>query len=195
MSAGTETEGLVVSCTTTWKVALPGFPCVSVALQVTVVVPIPKVDPEPGEHEGVRLPSTASLAEAEKLTVAPAAEVASRVMSPGVETAGAVVSWTVTLNESVPVSPPKFVALHVTFVVPSGKTSPELWSHVGLRPWSLVTVKPTLAPLPDVASAVISDGTVTTGTSADTGAASKATATSNASTASANPAERLLRPL
>jgi hypothetical protein len=177
-----------VSCTTTLKLAWPVLLWASVALQETVVVPIANVDPEPGEHEGVMLPSTASFAEAEKLTVAPAAESASRVMSPGVETVGTVVSWTVILNELVPVSLPAFVALHDTVVVPSGKTSPELWSHVGVRPWSLVTVKLTLAPPPEVASAAISGGTLTTGTVADTGAASKATATSDASVASANPA-------
>ena len=93
------------------------------------------------------------------------------------------------MNEPVPVSSPAFVALHDTVVVPSGKTSPELWSHVGTTPsWSLVTVKPTLAPLPEVASAVISGGALTTGTVAATGAASKAAATSDASVASANPA-------
>ena len=190
MSEGTATVGLVVSWTVTWKVALPGFPCVSVALQVTVVVPIPKVDPEPGEHEGVTLPSTASFAEAEKVTAAPLLDVASCVMFAGTVTEGGVVSLIVIVNVPVPVSPPAFVALHVTVVVPSGKTSPELWSHVGLRPWSLVAGgKLTLAPLPEVASTVILGGGVTMGTSADTGAASKATATSDAS---ANPAKRLL---
>ena len=70
------------------------------AVQVTGVVPIANVDPESGEHEGVVLPSTASFAEAEKFTFAPAAEVASRVMSPGVETVGGVVSWTVTVERA-----------------------------------------------------------------------------------------------
>jgi len=173
------------------------LPCVSVAVQVTVVVPIAKVDPESGEHEGVMLPSTASLAEAEKVTVLPAAESASRVMSPGVETDGLVVSWTVIWNWPVPVSPAAFVALHeTTVVVPSGKTSPELWSHVTTAAGSLlVTVNVTTAPAADVASAVISDGTVTTGAPADTGAASTAAATSDASATSAYPAPRSPRSL
>lgn len=98
-------------------------------------------------------------------------------------------------NEPLPVSPAAFVALHETVVVPNGKTSPELWLHVGFAVGSLLaTVNVTAAPAPDVASAAISDGTVITGGSADTGAASRAAATSAASAASAHPAYRPLRP-
>ena len=81
-----------MSRTITLKLALRLLPCASVAVHETFVDPIAKVDPEPGEHEGVMLPSTASFAEAEKVTVLPPEESASRVMSPGVERVGLVVS-------------------------------------------------------------------------------------------------------
>jgi hypothetical protein len=183
--AGTEIVGAVVSATSTWKVAVPVLPCASVALHVTDVVPSENVDPEPAEQEGVMLPSTLSFAAVAKATFAPEAEVASRVMSPGVETAGGVVSWTVTWKELLPTSPPVFVALQETVVVPSGKTSPELWSHVGSTAGSLlVTVKVTAAPAAAVASAVMSAGTPTSGASAETGTASNAATMSTPSAAS-----------
>ena len=195
MSAGAVTTGFVVSRTSTWNVALPVLPCPSVALHVTGVEPKPKVDPDAGEHEVATLPSTLSLAEAEKLTVAPEFELASCVMSPGTETFGGVVSWTVIWNEFVPVSPPVFVALHVTVVDPSAKTSPELWSHVGVAAGSsLVTENETGAPEDDVASAVMLPGTVMMGAVADTGAASIAATASDASTVRATTPPRWLRP-
>ena len=46
----------------TSKSAVPVLPAASVALQVTVVVPIGKVLPEAGLQVGVRAPSTRSLA-------------------------------------------------------------------------------------------------------------------------------------
>lgn len=185
LSAGTEMVGAVVSTTSTWKVAVPVLPCASVALHVTDVVPNENVDPEPAEQEGVMLPSTLSFAAVAKVTFTPEAEVASRAMSPGVETAGGVVSSTVTWNELLPTSPPVFVALHETVVVPSGKTSPELWSHVGFTAGSLlVTVKVTAAPAAAVASVVMSAGTPTSGASAETGTATNAATMSTPSAAS-----------
>jgi len=47
------TTGGVVSFTVIVKLALDVLPCVSVALQPTVVVPIGKVAPEAGLHETV----------------------------------------------------------------------------------------------------------------------------------------------
>jgi hypothetical protein len=63
-SLGTFTTGAVVSVsvTVTVKEAEPVFPCASVALQVTVVVPTGNVLPEAGLHVGVSEPSTMSLA-------------------------------------------------------------------------------------------------------------------------------------
>jgi hypothetical protein len=64
MSAGTVTTGGVVSCTVTLKLALPVLLWVSVAVQLTVVVPIGKVKPEAGEHDCELTASSGSLAEA-----------------------------------------------------------------------------------------------------------------------------------
>src|SRR5438094_645551 len=91
--------GAVVSCTVTPKLALPVLPCESVAVHVTVVVPLAKVLPEGGEQLAEMLPSTASLADAENVTAAPEGTVAGTVMSEGTETSGGVVSTTVTLND------------------------------------------------------------------------------------------------
>jgi hypothetical protein len=53
--------GGVVSTTCTIKlVGVALFPCVSAAVQVTVVLPKGKVDPEAGEHVATPAPSTAS---------------------------------------------------------------------------------------------------------------------------------------
>ncbi len=74
------------------NVADPMLPASSVAVQVTVVVAIGNVDPEAGVQTGVIGPSTASSAEAEKLTGAPAGLTALTVMLAGTVTTGAVVS-------------------------------------------------------------------------------------------------------
>lgn len=47
-----DTVGAVVSCTTTLNEPLAVFPAASVAEHVTAVVPMPKLDPDAGEHEG-----------------------------------------------------------------------------------------------------------------------------------------------
>lgn len=92
MLAGTLTVGLPLSVTTTLNEALPVLPCESVALQVTPVVPSPNVLPEDGEQSDDIDPSTVSLADAEKVTVAPLALVADAVVVPGTLTVGSVVS-------------------------------------------------------------------------------------------------------
>jgi len=61
ISAWAAMTGAVVSSTVTVKVvAVAALPWASVALQVTVVLPIAKVDPEAGEQVAVPAPSTAS---------------------------------------------------------------------------------------------------------------------------------------
>ena len=76
----------------TWKLALPVLPWLSVAVQVTVVVPSAKVEPADGAQEAATMPSTLSSAFAEKVAAAPPGPVASSVMSEGTDTTGAVVS-------------------------------------------------------------------------------------------------------
>src|SRR2546427_7167584 len=63
MSAGTSSDGGVVSTTRIVNVAEPVLPCASVAEHPTVVTPNANVDPEEGAHVGVREPSTRSEAD------------------------------------------------------------------------------------------------------------------------------------
>ena len=71
----------------------PVFPFASVALTVTVVVPIGNVEPDGGAAVGVMAPSTVSVASASvNVTGAPEGPVASAVMFAGTVTTGAVVS-------------------------------------------------------------------------------------------------------
>src|SRR5262245_34464123 len=51
--------------TVAWKVPLAAFPCASVDVHVTVVVPIRNVVPDGGTHVMETLPSTRSCADAE----------------------------------------------------------------------------------------------------------------------------------
>ena len=75
------------------------LPASSVALQVTVVVPIWKLVPEAGKQVAVPGPSTASVVPGEVyVTLAPFALVASAVTGPCEAITGAVVSATVTVN-------------------------------------------------------------------------------------------------
>jgi hypothetical protein len=62
---GTETTGGVESDTVTVKEPFATLPWLSVALQSTVVVPNPNVEPDDGEQFTVTEPSTASEADAE----------------------------------------------------------------------------------------------------------------------------------
>jgi hypothetical protein len=101
-----------------------------VAVQVTVVVAIGNVDPEPGVHVGVTAPLTMSVADAEKETTAPLGPVASAVMSPGTVTAGGVVSRTVTVNVFAElVLPASSVAVQLTVVVVIGNVLPDGGAH------------------------------------------------------------------
>jgi hypothetical protein len=158
MSAGTNTVGGVMSRTMTLKELEPVLPCESVAVQVTGVVPRPKVLPDAGEQFGTRLPSTVSLAEAENVTTAPLGPVAAAVMSAGTLTFGAVVSWTV-MSKATEVGVSGVfgsVAVHVTVVVPKANTEPGRRSQLTLKApvWLAVTLHVAAAPAEDVASTV-----------------------------------------
>jgi hypothetical protein len=122
--AGTVTTGPVVSVTVTVKEAAPLLPVVSVAVQVTVVGPSGKVDPLAGVQVTARGPSTASLADAVKLKLAPVALVASSVALAGTVTTGPIVSVTVTVKEAAPLLAFVSVAVHVTVVAASGNVDP-----------------------------------------------------------------------
>jgi hypothetical protein len=62
--ADTVTTGAVLSATVTVNEAEPVLPCVSVAVQVTVVVPSGKVEPLAGAQVTATTPSMLSVAEA-----------------------------------------------------------------------------------------------------------------------------------
>ena len=93
-----EMTGGVVSCTVTLKPPLTVLLFESDAEQVTEVVAIANTLPEDGAHVTGNAPSTTSFAVAVKFTVAPAALVASTVISAGKDRVGAVVSCTVTVK-------------------------------------------------------------------------------------------------
>ena len=126
---------------------------------MTVVVPSGKVEPEAGVLVVGREPLTASMAEVEKVTTAPAALVASTVMFEGTVITGAVVSLTVTVNVLLAEFPAASLAVAVTVVVPSGKVEPEAGVLVvGRAPLtaSMAEVeKVTTAPAALVASTVM----------------------------------------
>lgn len=97
--SGTFTVGATLSTTVTTNVpAAEVLLALSVAVHVTVVAPIGKVDPLAGVHAGVIAPSTESFALGENVTVAPLAEVACTVMFSSELRVGAVVSATTTLK-------------------------------------------------------------------------------------------------
>lgn len=112
----------------------------SVAVQVTVVVPSAKVLPEEGEQLGVMLPSTRSVAEAENATAAPEGPVASTVVAPGTVMVGLVVSCTVTPKDALALLPEESVAVQVTVVAPSGKVLPEDGEQLGVMLPSTLSV-------------------------------------------------------
>jgi hypothetical protein len=143
------------------------LPALSVAEQVTVVVPRGKVEPEAGLQVTGTEPSTGSEAEAVNLTTAPLALVAGTVMSDGSVKLGGVLSTTFTLKEAEPVRPALSVAEQDTVVEPSANFEPDEGVQVGVKEPDTTSdaeaVNVTTAPLALVALTVMSAGTVTTG--------------------------------
>src|SRR5260370_15538104 len=91
MELGSCKVGGVVSTTVTVKLPVDVLPTLSVAEQVTVVVPSGKIEPEGGEQVTGSVPSTTSVAVAAKVTAAPDGPVASAVMDVGKLKEGGVV--------------------------------------------------------------------------------------------------------
>jgi hypothetical protein len=100
------------------------LPRVSVAVQVTLVVPSANVAPLAGAQLAATMPSTASAAVALYVNNAPPGAVASTVALAGTVTTGAIVSTTVTVNEAEVVLPRVSAAVHDTVVVASGNVDP-----------------------------------------------------------------------
>src|SRR5262245_61515799 len=111
----------------TVKVVEASLPALSFAVQVTVVTPCGKVEPEAGWQWTVTGPSTRSVAAGGmKVTAAPPGPVASATKSVAWLMLGAVVSTTVVVKLFVALLPWASVAVQVTVVVPSGKVEPEV---------------------------------------------------------------------
>lgn len=167
MLAGTVRLGAVVSLTVTVKDFEPVFPCASVAVQLTEVVPSPNVVPDAGEQLTGIEPLMLSFAEAENETTAPPGPVASTEIGAGTVTVGGIVSCTVTENEPESVFPCASVAVHVTFVAPKPNVLPDDGVQVGeIDPSTMSDAdaeKLTTAPARLVASTVTPPGTLTTG--------------------------------
>ena len=97
MSDGTVIIGGLMSKTVTCTTVIENdavsvFPAESVAVQVTVVVPVVNVEPDGGEQDGAITLSISSVADTEYVATAPLASVASTTMSDGSEIIGEVVS-------------------------------------------------------------------------------------------------------
>ncbi len=97
-------------------------------------MPIGNVAPDAGEQVVANPPpSTMSLADALKLTTAPAALDASTTRFAGVVTTGSVVSTTFTVKVAVPVKPVSSVAEQLTVVEPSANVEPDSGAHATAR--------------------------------------------------------------
>jgi hypothetical protein len=129
MFAGTTITGGRDWVTVTVNVFVPVLPRLSVALHVTVVVPIANVDPEAGVHVTAIAPSSGSVAEAANVTCAPPGIVAATAMFAGTVTVGAAPGSTVTVNDVLPETPSWAVAVQLTVVAPIGKVEPDAGVH------------------------------------------------------------------
>ena len=125
MLAGTMTRGASRSTTVTVNDPVATLPAASVAVQVTVVVPIGKVEPEAG---------TQTTFTARLLSVPVTTKVTTALLEPGAagtmrlggsSSTGRSRSMTVTSKLVVAVLPEASVAVQVTVVVPMGKREPE----------------------------------------------------------------------
>ena len=124
----TLTHGAAV-VTVTLKLPVARLPCVSVAEQLTMVVPTANVLPDAGEQRTFTLPSTRSAADVVKSTIAPDGPVASRVIAAGSVNTGGVVSRTVIVKDGAATFPVASLAEQVTVVVPSGNVDPLVKLH------------------------------------------------------------------
>jgi hypothetical protein len=121
--------GACVSVTITSNEHVDELPAASVAVYVTVVVPIGKLSPVLKSEVNCGLHASVAVGAVHVTGVWQA--VACTVMFDGqLLMTGACVSFTITSNEHVDELPVSSVAVYVTVVVPMGKLSPELKSEV-----------------------------------------------------------------
>jgi hypothetical protein len=148
------------STTVTAKDPVAVLPRLSAVEQDTIVTPTAKTVPEAGAQVAATLPSTRSDPEAVYVATAPAGLEVSIVGPLGRDSAGGVVSVTVTVKVALADSEvPSSVAVHVTVVEPSGNVDPDAGEHAPslTLPDAFVTVGggyETNAPSGPVASTV-----------------------------------------
>src|SRR5436190_20622413 len=121
---------VVATLTVTAKLPLAWLPDASVAVQVTVVVPIAKTALDAGAQTTAGAGSTTSVAAAAYDTMAPPGEVASTANDAGNKSVGAVVSATVRTKLALAVFPAASVAVHATVVEPCRNRVPDVGPHV-----------------------------------------------------------------
>src|SRR5207249_206119 len=121
--------GRSVSVTVTVKVQLELLPLASVAVQVTVLVPLAKLVPDAGTHR-IEPPGQLSVNEKAKLAlVAHCPGAVLTVRLPGQLGTGRSVSLTVTVKVQFELLPLASVAVQVTVLVPLAKLVPEAGTH------------------------------------------------------------------
>src|SRR5262245_54155111 len=122
--------GGVVSRTVIEKLVDPVLPAASAAVQATVLAPSGKTDPLDGVHDTEATPTASLAVGSGKLTVAPAALVASATTSAGLVSVGPVTSLTITWNVAVAALPASSFAVQVTVVDPTWNDDPLTGEHV-----------------------------------------------------------------
>ena len=136
--AGNDKVGAALSVMVTVWIALPVSSATSVALQVIGCIPTVKGPVLSGV--GINTPLTRSLAVAVPRVTAVFVPVASRVISAGGVTVGAVVSTTIILKLPEVVWLLLSVALQLTAVVPSAKVLPVTGVQLGIITPSAVSL-------------------------------------------------------
>ena len=118
--------GSTPETTCTWNVAVAVLPDGSVAVQLTVVVPVANIDPEAGVHVIVTVPLLSAADGTVYVTLpelAPGGNV-TRTLAGGV-IVGSSSSTTCTAKLADAVLPTESVAVQLTVVVPIGKNDPD----------------------------------------------------------------------
>src|SRR5260221_7583559 len=137
MPTGHVITGTSMSFTMTLKLQLAVFPAASVAVQVTVFVPVPKLEPLVGTQATVT-PGQLSVAVAAKFTTGPHwPGTVLVVMFAGQVRMGISMSSTVTLKLQVAVLPEASVAAQITRFVPVLKVEPLTRTQATTTPGQL----------------------------------------------------------
>jgi hypothetical protein len=126
--------GACVSLTVTVNEHIAGLPDASLTVQVTVVTPFWKVDPDAGMHDGVPTPGQLSVAVAFLYVTTAEHRFGSVpcVIGDGQVIIGACVSLTVTVNEHIDEFFDASLTVQLTVVVPFANTVPDAGEHAGV---------------------------------------------------------------